>query len=55
MSNDEKKISEADVIILANKVLGVEREVRSDKSGNRTVIVGKILSLLNEVVEDDNK
>lgn len=55
MSDENNKMTEEEVIELANKILAIEREVRSDKSGNRTVIVGKILALLNEVVKDDNQ
>lgn len=54
MNNEDKKMTEEEIISLADRILAVEREVRSDKTGNRTVIVGRILSLLNEVMEDDN-
>ena len=55
MSDDNIEKVENEIVELANKVLAIEREVRSDKSGNRTVIVGKILALLNEVTKDDNQ
>ena len=55
MNDENIKNVEDEIVDLANKVLAIEREVRSDKSGNRTVIVGKILALLNEVIKDDNQ
>lgn len=48
-------VAQEEIIELANKVLDIEREVRSDKSGNRSIVVGRIISLLNEVTENDNK
>ncbi len=54
MNKEENKMTEQEISELADKILEIERAVRSDKSGNRTVIVGKILALLKETTKNDN-
>ena len=54
MNNDKKTLTSEQITELAEKVLKVEKSLRTEQSKGRTQTVNQILNLLNEVVKNDN-